>query len=91
MAATAQNPPPPPPRTLNVQRLADARRPEIQSLHSLVSSRLSASFRIPRSLRRRTTSHLRRSKRRRSSTSRDSPSDDYDDDPDETREKMKVS
>ncbi|XP_078180291.1 ribonucleases P/MRP protein subunit POP1-like [Carex rostrata] len=90
MAATAQNPPPPPPRTLNVQRLADARRPEIQSLHSLVSSRLSASFSLPRSLRRRTTSHLRRSKRRRSSTSRDSPSDDYDDDPDETREKKKV-
>ncbi|KAF3336244.1 ribonucleases P/MRP protein subunit POP1 [Carex littledalei] len=89
MAATAQNPPPP--RTLNVQRLADARRPEIQSLHSLVSSRLSASFRLPRSLRRRTTSHLRRSKRSRSSASRDSPpSDASDDDADQNREKKKV-
>ncbi|KAJ3702893.1 hypothetical protein LUZ61_006598 [Rhynchospora tenuis] len=67
MAATSENPPPPPPpRTLNVQKCADARRPEIESLHSLVSARLSSRFRLPRSLRRRTTSHVRRTKRRRS-------------------------
>ncbi|KAJ4796278.1 Ribonucleases P/MRP protein subunit POP1 [Rhynchospora pubera] len=65
MAVTSENPPPPP-RTLNVQKCADARRPEIESLHSLVSNRLSSHFRLPRSLRRRTTSHVRRPKRRRS-------------------------
>ncbi|KAJ3681353.1 hypothetical protein LUZ60_015842 [Juncus effusus] len=65
MAAT-QNPP----RTLNVQKLAESRGPELDSLHSVVSDRLSGDFRQRRSDRRRTNSHLRRarSKRRRGSS-----------------------
>jgi ribonuclease P/MRP protein subunit POP1 len=82
----------PPPRTLNVQRLADARRPEIQSLHSLVSSRLSDRFHLPRSLRRRTTSHLPPRKRRRclsSTSSHSSPHDPGDAVDHEEEEKKK--
>lgn len=61
MAANkAQNHHPPataPPRTLNVQKFADSRTPELQSLHSIVSNRLSGDFRSKRNKRRRTTGY----------------------------------
>ncbi|KAJ0976374.1 hypothetical protein J5N97_018339 [Dioscorea zingiberensis] len=61
--------PPPPPRTLNVQKFAESRAPELESLHEIVAGRLGHDFRIQRGKRRRTTGHLvakiRRRKRRR--------------------------
>ncbi|KAL3517357.1 hypothetical protein ACH5RR_019946 [Cinchona calisaya] len=46
-----------PPRTLNVQKFAESRAPELQALHSIVAARLSNNFRSQRNKRRRTTSH----------------------------------
>ncbi|XP_072997740.1 ribonucleases P/MRP protein subunit POP1 isoform X2 [Typha latifolia] len=57
--------PPPPPRTLNVQKFAESRASELESLHSIVSDRLGGDFRIQRGKRRRTTGHrVARSRRR---------------------------
>ncbi|XP_058084046.1 ribonucleases P/MRP protein subunit POP1-like [Magnolia sinica] len=47
----------PPPRTLNVQKFAESRAPELESLHSIVSSRLNHDFRSRRNKRRRTTGY----------------------------------
>ncbi|KAG1326181.1 ribonucleases P/MRP protein subunit POP1 [Cocos nucifera] len=61
--------PPAPPRILNVQKFAESRAPELESLHTIVSNRLGHDFRIRRSKRRRTTGHKitrnRRVKRRK--------------------------
>lgn len=46
-----------PPRTLNVQKFAESRAPELLSLHSLVAARLNNDFRTQRNKRRRTTAH----------------------------------
>lgn len=46
-----------PPSSLNVQKFAESRASELQSLHSIISSRLSNDFRVPRNKRRRTTGH----------------------------------
>ncbi|KAH7655112.1 Ribonuclease P protein [Dioscorea alata] len=56
---------PPPPRTLNVQKFAECRAPELESLHEIVGSRLGHGFRIQREKRRRTTGHLVAKNRRR--------------------------
>lgn len=45
------------PRTINVQKFAEARAPEIESLHSIVSHRLGNNFKSQRNKRRRTTAH----------------------------------
>ncbi|XP_031498129.1 ribonucleases P/MRP protein subunit POP1 isoform X2 [Nymphaea colorata] len=50
----------PPPRVLNVQRFADARSAELQSLHAIVAERVGSDFRVPRRTRRRTSSFLNR-------------------------------
>ncbi|KAM0951191.1 putative ribonuclease P [Dioscorea sansibarensis] len=55
----------PPPRTLNVQKFAESRAPELESLHEIVASRLGHGFRIQRGKRRRTTGHLVAKNRRR--------------------------
>ncbi|URD90880.1 Ribonucleases P MRP protein subunit POP1 containing protein [Musa troglodytarum] len=47
----------PPPRTLNVQKFAESRAAELDSLHSIISTRLNHDFRIRRDKRRRTTGH----------------------------------
>ncbi|XP_020101918.1 uncharacterized protein LOC109719568 isoform X2 [Ananas comosus] len=62
--ARSQAPPPAPPRTLNVQRFAESRAAELESLQAVVSGRLGGDFRIRRGKRRRTTGH-RCAKRRR--------------------------
>lgn len=59
-----------PPRKLNVQKFAEARASEIESLHSIVSNRLDNNFRSRRNKRRRTTAYdnqitKKRSKKRR--------------------------
>uniref|UniRef100_A0A3Q7IR50 Pop1 N-terminal domain-containing protein n=1 Tax=Solanum lycopersicum TaxID=4081 RepID=A0A3Q7IR50_SOLLC len=46
-----------PPRTLNVNKFAESRASELESLHSIVKERLSNDFRCKRSKRRRTTGH----------------------------------
>ncbi|KAG5574816.1 hypothetical protein H5410_054950 [Solanum commersonii] len=46
-----------PPRTLNVNKFAESRASELESLHSIVKERLSNDFRSQRSKRRRTTGH----------------------------------
>ncbi|WMV53496.1 hypothetical protein MTR67_046881 [Solanum verrucosum] len=45
------------PRTLNVNKFAESRASELESLHSIVKERLSNDFRSKRSKRRRTTGH----------------------------------
>ncbi|CAN6467937.1 unnamed protein product [Victoria cruziana] len=50
----------PPPRVLNVQRFAEARAAELQSLHAIVAERVGSDFRVPRRTRRRTSSFLNR-------------------------------
>ncbi|RWW86328.1 hypothetical protein BHE74_00004919 [Ensete ventricosum] len=64
MANGPENPKPshipavaPPPRTLNVQKFAESRAAELDSLHSIISTRLNHDFRIRRDKRRRTTGH----------------------------------
>ncbi|XP_064952534.1 ribonucleases P/MRP protein subunit POP1-like isoform X1 [Musa acuminata AAA Group] len=65
MAKAPENPKPstiisavaPPPRTLNVQKFAESRAAELDSLHSIISTRLNHDFRIRRDKRRRTTGH----------------------------------
>ncbi|THU44046.1 hypothetical protein C4D60_Mb02t03240 [Musa balbisiana] len=47
----------PPPRTLNVQKFTESRAAELDSLHSIISTRLNHDFRIRRDKRRRTTGH----------------------------------
>lgn len=59
-----------PPRKLNVQKFADARASEMESLHSIVSNRLDNNFRSRRNKRRRTSAYNNqitgtRSKKRR--------------------------
>ncbi|KAK1279339.1 hypothetical protein QJS04_geneDACA004587 [Acorus gramineus] len=79
-SSTKKAPPPsaaPPPRTLDVQRFAESRGPELESLHSIVSARSNGDYRVRRNKRRRTNSHedraskggggRRRKRRRRSS------------------------
>ncbi|XP_039114260.1 ribonucleases P/MRP protein subunit POP1 isoform X4 [Dioscorea cayenensis subsp. rotundata] len=56
---------PPPPRTLNVQKFAECRAPELESLHEIIAGRLGHGFRIQREKRRRTTGHLVAKNRRR--------------------------
>lgn len=46
-----------PTRTLNVNKFAESRASELESLHSIVKERLSNDFRCKRSKRRRTTGH----------------------------------
>ncbi|GMH02302.1 hypothetical protein Nepgr_004141 [Nepenthes gracilis] len=46
---------PPPPRTLNVQKFAESRAVELESLHSIVANRLTNDYRSRRNKRRRTT------------------------------------
>ncbi|KAK3034634.1 hypothetical protein RJ639_033589 [Escallonia herrerae] len=47
----------PPPRTLNVQKFAESRASELETLHSVVGNRLDNDFRSRRNKRRRTASH----------------------------------
>ncbi|KAK1295240.1 hypothetical protein QJS10_CPA16g00697 [Acorus calamus] len=81
MASSIKKAPPPsavpPPRTLDVQRFAESRGPELESIHSIVSTRSNGDYRVRRNKRRRTNSHedraskggrgSRRKMRRRSS------------------------
>lgn len=53
------------PRTINVQKFAEARASELESLHSVVAHRLDNDFRCQRNKRRRTTSHESKSSKRR--------------------------
>ncbi|XAR58367.1 Ribonuclease P [Bertholletia excelsa] len=46
-----------PPRSLNVQKFAESRAAELETLHSIVASRLSDDFRSQRNKRRRTTGY----------------------------------
>ncbi|OVA02515.1 Ribonuclease P/MRP [Macleaya cordata] len=46
-----------PPRTLDVQKFAESRASELESLHSIVANRLNNDFRSQRNKRRRTTGH----------------------------------
>ncbi|XP_068303084.1 ribonucleases P/MRP protein subunit POP1 [Pyrus communis] len=46
-----------PPRKINVQKFAESRGSELETLHSIVSNRLNNDFRSRRSKRRRTTAH----------------------------------
>ncbi|KAK9281384.1 hypothetical protein L1049_004284 [Liquidambar formosana] len=46
-----------PPRTLNVQKFAESRAPEIETLHSIVANRVNNDFRSRRNKRRRTTGY----------------------------------
>lgn len=46
-----------PPRKINLQKFRESRGPELESLHSLVSTRLNNDFRSRRNKRRRTTSY----------------------------------
>ncbi|XP_019168248.1 PREDICTED: ribonucleases P/MRP protein subunit POP1-like isoform X1 [Ipomoea nil] len=46
-----------PPRTINVQKFAESRASELETLHSIIKNRLSNDFRSQRSKRRRTTGH----------------------------------
>ncbi|GAB2298433.1 hypothetical protein Dimus_032498 [Dionaea muscipula] len=57
--------PPPPPRMLNVQRFAESRAAELESLHSVVVNRLNNDFRSQRNKRRRTTSYDNRNRCRK--------------------------
>ncbi|MQL87406.1 hypothetical protein Taro_019946 [Colocasia esculenta] len=50
----------PPPRSLNVQKFAESRAAELEALHAVVAGRTGGSFRVHRSKRRRTTSHVDR-------------------------------
>ncbi|KAF3943547.1 hypothetical protein CMV_029908 [Castanea mollissima] len=58
-----------PPRKINLQKFRESRGPELESLHSLVSTRLNNDFRSRRNKRRRTTSYdnqaAKKSKKRR--------------------------
>ncbi|KAL5983522.1 hypothetical protein ACLOJK_017609 [Asimina triloba] len=56
----------PPPRGLEVQKFAEARAPEVEALHSIVSARVNNDFRSRRSKRRRTTGHDNRIAKNRS-------------------------
>ncbi|KAL6965717.1 ribonuclease P [Sarracenia purpurea var. burkii] len=47
----------PPPRTLNVQKFAESRAAELETLHLIVTNRLNSDFRSRRNKRRRTTGH----------------------------------
>ncbi|CAK9145232.1 unnamed protein product [Ilex paraguariensis] len=47
----------PPPRTLNVQKFAESRASELETLHSIVANRLTNDFRLRRDKRRRTTGY----------------------------------
>lgn len=55
-----------PPRKINVQKFAEARAPELDSLHSIVANRLNNNFRSRRNKRRRTTAHDNQGTKRRS-------------------------
>ncbi|KAK1270530.1 hypothetical protein QJS04_geneDACA012671 [Acorus gramineus] len=61
MASSIKKAPPPsaapPPRTLDVQKFAESRGPELESLHSIVSARSNGDYRVRRNKRRRTNSH----------------------------------
>ncbi|KAK7313763.1 hypothetical protein VNO77_38961 [Canavalia gladiata] len=46
---------PPPPRKINVQKYAESRAPEIQSLQSIIENRVNSDYRSQRNKRRRTT------------------------------------
>ncbi|KAL5724219.1 ribonuclease P [Ranunculus cassubicifolius] len=48
---------PPAPRTLDVREFAESRAPELQSLHSAISTRLNSNFNSQQNKRRRTTGH----------------------------------
>lgn len=45
-----------PPRKINVQKYADSRAPELESLHSIIANRVNNDYRSQRNKRRRTTS-----------------------------------
>ncbi|KAH9786822.1 Ribonuclease Ps [Citrus sinensis] len=55
-----------PPRKLNVQKFAEARASEMESLHSIVSNRLDNNFRSRRNKRRRTSAYNNQITRKRS-------------------------
>ncbi|KAJ0113232.1 hypothetical protein Patl1_00864 [Pistacia atlantica] len=55
-----------PPRKINLQKFAEARAPELDSLHSIVSNRLNNNFRSRRNKRRRTTAHDNQAAKKRS-------------------------
>lgn len=61
--------PPAPPRLLLINKFAESRAPELESLHSIVSNRINHDFRLRRDKRRRTTgfwtrkSHQRKRRR----------------------------
>uniref|UniRef100_A0A7N0UN87 Uncharacterized protein n=1 Tax=Kalanchoe fedtschenkoi TaxID=63787 RepID=A0A7N0UN87_KALFE len=57
MAATNRGKPPAAPRTVNVQKFAESRGLELESLQSLVANRLNNDFRSQRNGRKRTTGH----------------------------------
>lgn len=58
--------PPPPPRSLNIQKFAESRASELESLHSVIANRLNDDFRTIRSKRRRTTGYDNRVTKNRS-------------------------
>ncbi|PON75652.1 hypothetical protein TorRG33x02_245010 [Trema orientale] len=64
LPAPSQPPPPPPPK-INVQKFAESRAAEFESLHSTVADRLSGDFRSRRSKRRRTTAFDNKAAKRR--------------------------
>ncbi|XP_052176173.1 ribonucleases P/MRP protein subunit POP1 isoform X2 [Diospyros lotus] len=55
-----------PPRTLNVQKFAEARASELETLHSILANRLDNDFRSRRNKRRRTTGYDNRGTKNRS-------------------------
>lgn len=55
-----------PPRKLNVQKFAEARASELESLHSIVSNRLDNNFRYRKNKRRRTTAYDNQATKKRS-------------------------
>lgn len=79
-----------PPRKINLQKFRESRGPELESLHSLVSTRLNNDFRSRRNKRRRTTSYdnqaakKNKKRRRRNETSACSEKDK------EEKEEVKV-
>lgn len=54
-----------PPRKINVQKFAETRASELESLHSIVSNRLNNNFRSQRNKRRRTTAYENQAAKKR--------------------------
>ncbi|CAH9133790.1 unnamed protein product [Cuscuta epithymum] len=67
-----------PPRTINVQKFAESRGPELETLHSIIKNRLQNDFRSQRSKRRRTTGHDNRATRNKHKKKRKVENKDVD-------------